>query len=57
MFAIAPYLVEVKDDRKQSQDLWDFYAKNNLRDVLREYMAANIDVPFERAGTAKKHSF
>ncbi|MBL8277754.1 MAG: hypothetical protein JNL93_13720 [Pelomonas sp.] len=42
MFAIAPYLVEVRDSYKQPQDLWDFYNKNNLRDVLLDYYKANL---------------
>lgn len=42
MFAIAPYLVEVKDGSKRPQDLWNFFNKDNLWDVLRSYYASNL---------------
>ncbi|HQR99191.1 MULTISPECIES: hypothetical protein [unclassified Polaromonas] len=42
MFAIAPYLVEVKDEKKQPQDLWDFYNKQNLRTVLLDYYKTQL---------------
>lgn len=43
MFAIAPYLVEVRDDSKQEQDLWDFFHKNTLHDVLTDYFQQNLN--------------
>lgn len=42
MFALAPYLVEIKDDKKQTQDLWKFYSNENLRDVLLDYYRSNL---------------
>lgn len=42
MFAIAPYLVEVKDGNKQPQDLWNFFHKNTLHDVLNSYYTDNL---------------
>lgn len=42
MFAIAPYLVEVKDGNKQSQDLWNFFHKNSLHEVLNSYYKDNF---------------
>lgn len=43
MFAIAPYLVEVKDGNKQPQDLWNFFHKNNLHNVLNSYYKDNLN--------------
>lgn len=43
MFAIAPYLVEVRDSAKQPQDLWDFFHKDTLHDVLMEYYKQNLN--------------
>ena len=56
MFAIAPYLVEVKDERKQPQDLWDFYAHENLHSVLRDYYKGGLG-NYERAPKNPKRMF
>lgn len=37
MFAVAPYIVEIKDGKKQVQDLWGFFNKNSFRDELAIY--------------------
>lgn len=42
MFALAPYLVEIKDDNKQSQDLWKFYSTETLYKVLLDYYKLNL---------------
>ena len=42
MFALAPYLVEVKDEFKQPQDLWNFFAKDTLHAVLTDYFKSNL---------------
>lgn len=42
MFAIAPYLVEIKDNNKQPQDLWNFFQKNSLHEVLGSYYKSNL---------------
>ena len=42
MFALAPYLVEIKDDKKQTQDLWKFYSSESLHAVLLEYYRSNL---------------
>ena len=42
MFALAPYLVEIKDEKKQTQDLWKFYLNENLHSVLLNYYKSNL---------------
>jgi hypothetical protein len=42
MFALAPYLIEVKDDKKQTQDLWKFYSDQTLHSVLLDYYRSNL---------------
>jgi len=42
MFALAPYLIEIKDDKKQPQDLWKFYSKETLHSVLLDYYRSNL---------------
>lgn len=42
MFAVAPYLIQIKDEQKQPQDLWDFYNKQDLRKVLLDYYKGQI---------------
>lgn len=41
MFAVAPYLVEITDKRKQPQDLWHFLNGETLHQVLHEYYDQN----------------
>jgi hypothetical protein len=43
MFAIAPYLVEIRDSAKQPQDLWNFFHKDTLHDVLTDYYKQNLN--------------
>lgn len=42
MFALAPYLIEIKDDAKQTQDLWKFYSNESLHGVLLDYYRSNL---------------
>lgn len=42
MHAVAPYLVEIKDEQKQSQDLWRFSGSESLYSVLLDYFHANL---------------
>ena len=42
MFSLVPYLVEVKNEYKQPQDLWNFAAGNSLRAVLKDYYSSNL---------------
>ncbi len=41
MHAVAPYLVEVKDERQQPQDVWKFYKNETLHGVLLDYYKSN----------------
>ena len=54
MFALAPYLVEVQDDKKQTQDLWKFYSSENLRSVLLDYYRASLGNYQQSEGKGKR---
>jgi hypothetical protein len=54
MFALAPYLVEIKDDKKQTQDLWKFYSNENLRAVLLDYYRSNLRIYQPSVGKDKR---
>lgn len=42
MHAVAPYMVQIKDERKQVQDLWKFYGTETLHAVLSDYYRSNL---------------
>lgn len=42
MHAVAPYLVQIFDEKKQAQDLWRFSGNEELYKVLHDYFKANL---------------
>jgi hypothetical protein len=43
MFSIAPYLIQVLDEKKQPVNLWNFFGNNSLKDYLDLYYASNLN--------------
>lgn len=54
MFALAPYLVEIKDDKKQTQDLWKFNSSETLHTVLLDYYRTNLSTYHSSLGKEKR---
>lgn len=57
MFSIAPYYIEILDDKKQPLDLWKFQPKQSLKDVIETFLKTEIDVPQTRVTAQTKKTF
>ncbi|QGW82119.1 hypothetical protein [Variovorax paradoxus] len=57
MFSIAPYYVEIVDDKKQPIDVWNIQKNVNLRGVVEQFLASVVDQPLVRETHQAKKTY